>query len=97
MGWEGEVPNQFERGGGAQYKPTDPSHVHGSTLLVSMPNKGAGRYQTSSREGGGRATKNPGGGSAKDWVAKVMAHWNAMRAKNPAYTYKEALIAMRGH
>ena len=53
-----------------------------------------GRYI---KKEGGRATRNPGGGSAKDWVAKVMAHWNAMRAKNPAYTYKEALIAMRGH
>jgi hypothetical protein len=42
----------------------------------------------------GHATKNPGG--SKDWVAKVLAHWNAKRASDPSYTYKQALIAMRG-
>jgi hypothetical protein len=49
-----------------------------------------GRYV---KKAGGSA---PPGGSAKDWVAKVLAHWNATRATNPAYTYKQALIAMRG-
>jgi hypothetical protein len=52
-----------------------------------------GRYI---KKAGGSTPHTPGG-SAKDWVAKVLAHWNATRAKNPAYTYKEALIAMRGH
>lgn len=40
-------------------------------------------------------SSGPGNGS-KEWIAKVLAHWNATRATNPAYTYKEALIAMRG-
>lgn len=51
-----------------------------------------GRYV---KKAGGSAPQNPGG-SAKDWVAKVLAHWNATRATNPSYTYKQALIAMRG-
>jgi hypothetical protein len=50
-----------------------------------------GRYV---KKVGGSAPQNPG--VAKDWVAKVLAHWNATRATNPAYTYKQALIAMRG-
>jgi hypothetical protein len=48
----------------------------------------------------GRYIKNGSPGkssSGKDWIEKVLAHWNAMRAKNPSYTYKQALIAMKGH
>lgn len=52
-----------------------------------------GRYV---KKAGGSTPQNPGG-SAKDWVAKVLAHWNAKRAADPSYTYKQALIAMRGH
>jgi hypothetical protein len=51
-----------------------------------------GRYV---KKASGSTPQNPG--SAKNWVAKVLAHWNATKAKNPAYTYKQALIAMRGH
>lgn len=51
-----------------------------------------GRYV---KKAGGSTPQNPG--SAKDWVAKVLAHWNAKRASDPSYTYKQALIAMRGH
>lgn len=45
----------------------------------------------------GSSPGNSSSGKSKDWIEKVMAHWNAMRAKNPSYTYKEALIAMKGH
>ena len=48
----------------------------------------------------GRYIKNGGSpgdsNKSKDWIKKVLAHWNAMRAKNPSYTYKQALIAMKG-
>ena len=56
---DGQVPNQLERGGGPQYIPTDPSHVHGSMVGQwwggrggggDPNNRGAGRYQTSSRD-----------------------------------------------
>ena len=37
------------------------------------------------------------GGHSGNWIEKVKAHWLAMKAKNPSYTYKQALIAMKHH
>lgn len=31
-----------------------------------------------------------------NWIAKVKAHYTAMKAKNPSYTYKQALIDLKG-
>jgi len=48
----------------------------------------------------GRFVKNgttAAASGAQKWIAKVKAHWLATKAKNPSYTYKQALIAMKGH
>jgi hypothetical protein len=50
-----------------------------------------GRYVKAGSSGPGGSHKN------KSWIEKVLAHWNAKRATDPAYTYKQALIDMRSH
>lgn len=43
------------------------------------------------------AGASAGAASAQKWIEKVKAHWMATKAKNPSYTYKQALISMKGH
>ena len=50
-----------------------------------------GRYVKAGSSSPGSSQKN------KDWIEKVLAHWKSKRATDPSYTYKQALIAMRGH
>jgi len=58
------------------------------------------RSQTTGRfvkDAGAGAGASAGAASAQKWIEKVKAHWMATKAKNPSYTYKQALISMKGH